>query len=82
MPTPRHKFVLALCLLIGPANLAAQVLNMSHDLVPLGIASQNLTPLLHAPFVPQLLPPRLLGQILLGEIEVAALAATLCPKAY
>ncbi len=33
---------LVLCLL--PCTLAAQVLNMSHDLVPLGIASQNLTP--------------------------------------
>ena len=33
---------LALCLQFGHA--AAQVVNMSHDLVPLGIAAQNMTP--------------------------------------
>jgi hypothetical protein len=36
--------ILAVTLAFGSDKLAAQVLNMSHDLVPLGIASQNLMP--------------------------------------
>src|SRR5258708_39645225 len=32
------------CLAAAASNVCAQVLNMSHDLVPLGINSQNLTP--------------------------------------
>lgn len=40
----RAAILLALALALGSVRLAAQVLNMSHDLVPLGIASQNLSP--------------------------------------
>ena len=44
MVSPRRTLFFVLYLMVGAANIAAQVLNMSHDLLPLGIATQNLTP--------------------------------------
>jgi hypothetical protein len=40
----RKVLFVAFCLLTNAHGLSGQVLNMSHDLVPLGIAGQNLTP--------------------------------------
>src|SRR5689334_379916 len=40
----RFRFALAAVAVLGVPSASGQVLNLSHDLVPLGIAAENMTP--------------------------------------